>query len=37
MIKKQINNLLPDFSFNSLAEYSLKRPTNVVTDWTSND
>ena len=35
--KKQLNALLPDFSFKSLGEYSLKRPTNVVTDWTSND
>ena len=35
--KKQLNNLLPNFSFKSLAEYSLKRPTNMVTDWTSND
>ena len=35
--KKQLNKLLPNFSFKSLAEYSLKRPTNMVTDWTSND
>ena len=35
--QKKINALLPDYSFKSLGQYSLKRGTDIVTDWTSND
>ena len=35
--KKKINALLPDYSFKSLGQYSLKRGTDIVTDWTHNN